>query len=580
MGRLKPGVVPGAAQTEVGAIATRLEARFPEHYQDQTLGLAPLKAEIVGSADRPLLVLLGAVGLVLLIACANVAGLLLARAAVREREFALRTALGATPLGLVRQLLTESILLGLVGGGLGALLGSWSVDLIRTVAPNTIPRIGEVTVDGRILGFTMVISLLSGVLFGLSPAVAGTRRAAAAALRQGERGSGQRGRVRSVLVVAEVALSVVLLSGAGLLLRSFVSVLGADSGFDGKNVLSLITVLPPTRYPDEASQLRFVTAAVERIKQLPGVLSAAEVNTLPLSNLGGNTSLQVEGAPEGEGPSSVPYRTVAGSYFEALRVKLTAGRLLNDQDGPGAPPVAVLSQAAAGKFFGTADPIGRNIRLGNDRGPRTVVGVVHDVRDIALDQPPPPLVYYPFGQRPEPIFTLLARTAGDPHQALPAIRRELAAIDPQLAAFLVRTMPELEASTLEQRRFHLTLLGGFATAALVMAAIGLYGLISYSVTQRTREIGIRVALGAGPGLVRALLLREGGALAITGGVLGLLGSLVTSRLLQSQLVGVEPLDPAAILGAVALLFIVMIAATLIPARRATRVDPMVALREG
>lgn len=579
--RLAPGVTVTAAQSELSSEADQLLARFPDQYQDLTLRLSPLKAEIVGSAGRPLLVLLGAVGLVLLIACANVAGLLLARAAARQREFALRTALGASPLGLVRQVLTESVLLGLVGGGLGALLGSWGVDLIRALAPNTIPRISEVTVDGRILAFTTVVSVLSGVLFGLSPALVGTRRASAAALREGERGSGQRGRLRSILVVSEVALSVVLLSGAGLLLRSFASVLRADPGFDGHNVITLLTVLPVTRYSDEASQGRFVTAAVHRMSQLPGVLSAGAVNTVPLSNLGGNTSFQVEGAPEDQAAPIIPYRAVEGAYFDALRVKLTAGRAFTPEDGPDAPHVVLLSQAAARKFFGDVDPVGRRVRMGNDdHGSATVVGVVQDVREVALDQPAPPMVYYPFSQRPETVFILLARTAGDPYLSLPAIRRELAAVDPDLAAFLVRTMPELEASTLQQRRFHLLLLGGFAVAALMMAGIGLYGLISYSVTQRTREIGIRVALGAGPGLVRALLLREGGSLAITGGILGLLGSLVTSRLLQSQLVGVEPLDPAAILGAVGLLFIVMIAATLIPARRATRVDPMVALRQG
>ena len=580
VGRLAPGVTVASAHSDVSAVAAQLLTRFPEQYQDLTMSLAPLKAEIVGSAGRPLLVLLGAVGLVLLIACANVAGLLLARAAAREREFALRAALGAGPLGLVRQVLTESVILGLLGGCLGALLGSWGVDLIRALAANTIPRMGEVTVDGRILAFTTVVSVLSGILFGLSPAVAGTRGAASAALREGNRGSGPRSRLRSVLVVSEVALSVMLLSGAGLLLRSFASVLQADPGFDGRNVITLLTVLPGTRYPGDASQGRFVADAVGRMQRLPGVLSAAAVNTVPLSNLGGSTSFQVEGAPEDQAPPIIGYRAVEGAYFDALNIKPVAGRLFATGDTAGAPHVVLLSQAAVRKFFGDVDPIGRRMRWGNGRAPLTVVGVVQDVREVALDQPAPPLVYYPFSQRPEPVFVLLARTAGDPYLSLPAIRRELAGIDPDLAAFLVRTMPELAASTLQQRRFHLTLLGGFAAAALLMAGIGLYGLISYSVTQRTREIGIRVALGAGPGLVRSLLLREGGSLALTGGVLGLLGSLVTSRLLQSQLVGVRPLDPVAILGAVALLLVVTVAATLIPARRATRVDPMVALRQG
>lgn len=578
--RLAPKVTAAGAQAELSAIASELQTRFPEQYPEQTLSLAPLKSEIIGSADRPLFVLLGAVGLVLLIACANVAGLLLARAAARGREFALRSALGASPLGLVRQVLTESVLLGLAGGAAGALLGGWSVDLIRTFAPNTIPRIGEVSVDGRILGFTVVVSVLSGVLFGLSPALTGSKRAVAQALREDGRAGGHRSRLRSALVVVEVALSVVLLSGAGLLLRSFASVLGADPGFDGHNVLTMLTVLPQPRYPDDASQVRFVSSAIDRLREIPGVEAAGSVNTVPLSNLGGSTSVRVEGRPEEGAAPVIGYRLVAGSYFEVVHVRLTEGRLLSDRDGPQAPPVALLSQSAARQFFGDADPIGRQIRLGNDNRPRTVVGIVQDVRDVALDQPPNPLIYAPFSQRPETVFTLVARTSGDPRLALPAIRRQLATIDPGLAVFLVRTMGELEASTLQRRSFHLMLLGGFAAAALVMAAIGLYGLISYSVTQRTREIGIRVALGAGPGLVHRLLLREGGSLALAGVGLGLLGSIVTSRLLRSQLVGVEPLDPAAVGGTVVLLLLVTVIAILIPARRATRVDPLVALREG
>lgn len=580
VGRLGSGVTLTAAQTELSSIAGDLVNRFPDQYQDQTLQIAPLKAAIVGSSGRPLLVLLGAVALVLLIACANVAGLLLARATAREREFALRSALGAGAMRLVRQVLTESVMLSLAGGALGVLLGGWGVDLIRALAPNTIPRIGEVSVDGGILGFTVLVSVVSGILFGISPALLGTRRAPATVLREGSRGGSGRSRLRNTLVVAEVALSVILLSGAGLLIRSFVAVLRASPGFDGHNVITLLTVLPPSRYPDDASQARFTTLAVERLRSLPGVLSAGAVNTVPLSNLGGNTSVRVEGTLENQAAPIIGYRAVEGGYFDALRLKLTAGRRFTDQDRAGAPGVVLLSQAAASRFFGDLDPIGRRVIMGNAHAPLTVVGVVQDVREVALDQPAPPLIYYPFSQRPEPVFVLLARTEGDPYLTLPAIRRELATIDPDLAAFLVRTMSELEMSTLELRRFHLVLLGSFAAAALVMAAIGLYGLISYSVTQRTREIGIRVALGAGPGLVRQLLLREGGTLVIMGLLVGMLGSLATGRVLRGQLVGVAPIDPVAIGGTVALLFLVTIVAILVPARRATRVDPLEALRQG
>ena len=579
--RMAPGVTEGSARAELAGIGAKLADEYPDQYREQGLTLSALKQAVVGDAGKPLLVLLGAVGMVLLIACANVAGLLVARGAGRQREFSLRVALGASASRLVRQVLTESLVLALLGGALGVLAGLWGVDLIRALAPNSIPRIGEATVDGRILGYTLLISLVSGILFGISPALAGIRRPLAPTLRDGERTSGGGTRLRSTLVVVEVALSVVLLAGAGLLLRSFVVLLRIEPGFDGRNVLTMLTILPPSRYPDRASQHRFRLEALERVKALPGVQSAGAVNTLPLSNLGGNTSFRVVGLPDdGQEPPEVGYRTVAGDYFGSLRIRLVAGRLLTGQDGPKAPPVALLSQAAAQRFFGTEDPVGRQILLGNDQTPRTVVGVVRDTREEGLDRAPAPLVYYPYAQASEPILTLVVRSATDPHLVLPSIRRELAAIDPEQSVFLVRTMNELETSTLEERRFHLWLLGGFAATALALAAIGLYGVIAHSVAQRTREIGIRVTLGAAPGMVQRLVLREGLSLALNGIGLGLVAALATSRLLQSQLVGVGPLDPAAMGGAVALLLGVAVVATLIPARRATLVDPAVALREG
>ena len=578
--RLAPGVSLAAARAELGDIAERLGERFPDDYRGQTLALRPLQQDIVGAARPPLLVLMGAVGLVLLIACSNVSALLLARAETRGREFALRTALGAAPGGLVRQLMTEALVLGLMGGALGALIGSGGVDLIRAVAPNTIPRIGEVSVDGRILLFTLVVAVGSGVLFGLSPALAGRRQAPVAVLRDGARGSGRRSRLRSALVVFEVALSVVLLTGAGLLLRSFARILETDPGFDGRNVLTLLTVLPPTRYSEEASQRAYLTRALARIRELPGVVAAGAVNTVPLSNLGGSTSISLPGQPEEPSQTTIAYRTVAGSYFEAFKLPLRAGRPLVDGDSAGTPPVALLSESAARQFFGGVDPVGRQVRLGNDAGPRTVVGVVGDVRDVALDQAPPSMVYYPYSQRPEAIFTLVVRTAQDPRLSATAIRRELASLDPDLAVFITRTMDDLTAGTLQRRRFILMLLGGFAVAAVVMAAIGLYGLVGYMVVQRTREIGIRVALGAGPAAVQRLLYREGGGLALGGVALGLLGSLLATRLLQSQLVGISPLDPVAIAGTAVVLLLVCLLATAIPARRVTRLDPLAALRDG
>jgi putative ABC transport system permease protein len=579
--RLAPGISEASAGAELAGIASWLADRFPDYYRGQGLALAALKREVVGDAGRPLLVLLGAVGLVLLIACANVAGLLVARGAGRRREFALRRALGAAEGRLVRQVLTESVILALLGGTLGALAGWWGLDLIRALAPNSIPRISEAAMDGRILGYTVVISVASGVLFGLSPALSGARCPLAQALRDSERTVGGGTRLRGALVVLEVALSMVLLTSAGLLLRSFGALLRVEPGFDGRNVLTMLTILPPSRYPDQASRLRFTTTAVERLRALPGVQSAGAVNTLPLSNLGGSTSLRVEGVPDdGQELPEVGYRTIAGEYLESLRIGLVRGRALTDRDRAAAPLVALVNQAAARHFFGDRDPVGQRIQLGNDQAPRTIVGLVRDTQDEGLDRQATPLVYYPYAQGSEPIVTLVLRTAADPRETLPLIRRQLAAIDPQQPVFLVRTMTELEASTLERRRFDLWLLGGFAATALMLAAIGLYGVIAGAVTQRTREIGIRVALGAGPGVVQRLLLREGLSLALTGIGLGLVAALASSRLLQSQLVGVAPLDPAAIGGAVTLLLAVTVVATLIPARRATRVDPAVALRDG
>ncbi len=579
-GRLMAGITEAQAREDVGTIGAALAQEYPDNNRYLALDIASLQNQVVSDAKGPLLVLLGAVGLVLLIACTNVAGLLLARAASRRREFALRAALGASSGRLVRQVLTESILLALVGGGLGIILASWGLQAIRLAAPNSLPRVTEATLDGRMLGFTLVVSLFTGLFFGLSPALQSSRHSASESLKEGARGSaGSRRRsLRGLLVVGEVAMSLILLAGAGLLLRSFVALLQVDPGFDSTNVISMVVLLPPSRYPDDASRMAFSRSALARLGALSGVQSAGVVNTIPLSNLGDNTSFQVVGHPEPVGGRPiVPYRTVAGSYFDVLRIRLTAGRGFTGQDGSTAPPVAILSEAAARRFFPGEDPLGRQIQLGQGP-PRSVVGIARDVRDAGVDRPVVAEVFYPFEQGPEPIFTLVARTAGDPHDLVPAIRRELAAIDPQQSVFLVRTLPELLTSSLDGRRFHLWLLAGFAGSALALAAIGLYGVVAYSVAQRTREIGIRVALGAKEGVVLGLLLREGLGLALAGVAIGLIGVLGVTRVLASQLYGVGPLDPPAIGGVVLILLAVAFIATLIPARRATRVDPMVALR--
>jgi putative ABC transport system permease protein len=582
IGRLAPGATLARANQELQPVALRLQQDYPDNNARMGLDAVPLKDQVVGDAPRPLLVLLAAVGFVLLIACANVGGLLLARAAGREREIAVRTALGATPGRLARQVLTESAVLSLAGGSVGVALAAWGVESLRVVAPDTLPRLADITIDGRVLLFTLAISLVSGVLFGLWPVL---RRAdgMSDALREGGRHGWSTGRrrLRAGIVTAEVALSIVLLTGAGLLLRSFVRLAAVDPGFDATNVITMFGLLPPARYPDATSLARYQRRIVDRLQEIPGVSAAGTVNTLPLSNLGSNTSADAVEHPAvnmAEMPN-VAYRLIGGSYFRAMGIPVVAGRDFGPGDTAGAPPVAIVNQAAAKRFFPGENPLGRHLRLMNgDMVPKTIVGVVRDTHGEALDVAATPEVSYPFAQGPEPILTLAIRTRGDPHRLLPAIHHALTAVDPQQPYYAVRTMDDLLAASLAQRRFDLDLLAGFAVVALLLAAIGLYGLIAYSVSQRTQEIGVRMALGADAPRVLGLVLRDGFALTAAGTGIGLLAAAWLTRFLQSQLFGVGTLDPVAY-GLVVIVFALVAGlASYIPARRATRVDPVVALR--
>lgn len=387
--------------------------------------------------------------------------------------------------------------------------------------------------------------------------------------------------MRSGLVVAEVALSIALLVGAGLLLRSFIHLAEVDPGFDGTNVVTMLALLPHATYPDEPSFERYEHQALARIAEVPGVTDVGAVNTLPLSDLGNSTSLRIVGQPAPP-PGQVPvvaYRVIGGNYFHALSIAVVAGRAFGPGDTAGAKRVAVINQAAAARFFPGQDPIGHQLTLDNaDSPPRTIVGVVHDVHGIGLDRPAESEVSYPYEQGADPILTFVVRTRSDPHADVPAIRRALAQVDPQLGFFAIRTMPELLASTLARRRFDLWLLAGFAATALLLAAVGLYGLIAYSVAQRTREIGIRMALGADAPLVRRLVIREGLELAAAGMAAGLVLAAALTRFLQSQLFDVGALDPIAYAAVLVLFTVIAGVASWVPARRATRVDPMTALR--
>ncbi len=583
LGRLNTNVTLSVVQTEVADISRQLAGEYPEHDARLLLQVSSLQSVVVGDSTRSLFLLLGAVGFVLLIACANVANLLLARAASRRREMALRTALGATRGRLAGQMLTESIVLALIGGLLGILAARWGVHLIQVAAPDNIPRLEEVTVNAGVLGFTFVISILTGVIFGVVPALQALRTAPGEALKESGRLSAglHRSRLRNALITAEIALSLVLLAGAGLLLRSFRSVAGVETGFDGTNVITMVTLLPPTRYPDADGQAVYARRAVAAISRLPGVVHAGVINTLPLSNLGSSTTMEIVGrpAPRVADRPTVNNRIIEGSYYAALRIPVVAGREFNPGDSAGAPRVAIINEALAEKFFPGENPIGRKILL-FEGSPleKTIVGVVGDTRGESLETPAVPEASYPMSQGESPLVTIVARTAGDPHALLPSMRRELLAIDPDLSFFMVRTMDELLSGTLAQRRFNLWLLGGFSLAALLLASIGLYGVIAYSVAQRTRELGVRAALGADRGAILRMLLSEGMKITGTGAALGLVGALSLGRLLGNQLYGVGPFDPLAFAGVLLVLFTVAAVAIYVPARRATRVAPTVAMQ--
>ncbi len=582
IGRLAPGVTIPHAAADLHVIAQRLAASYPDDNAHMGLAVGPLKDQVIGQASRPLVVLLGAVAFVLLIACANVGGLQLARAAGRERELAIRTALGASQVRLARQLLTESAVLSLAGGLVGVGLAAWGIEALRVAAPNSLPRLGEVSLNGSVLVFTLVTSLVSGLLFGLWPVL---RRAegTANALREGGRHgwSRQRRRLRAGIVVAEVAISIVLLTGAGLLLRSFARLAAVDPGFDGTNVVTMFALLPPSHFTSMAKLAAYERIVQQRLSAIPGVTAAGSVNTLPLSNIGNNTTVDILDHPAASMADAPPagYRSIGGDYFKALRIPILQGRDFGPGDTAGAPPVAIINQAAAARFYPAENPIGRRLRLmGGDTAVKTIVGIVRDTHGEGLDIAASPEVSFPYQQGPDVVFTLVIRTQGDPHALLPVIQRELEAADPQQPYWAVRTMPELVAASVAQRRFNLVLLGGFAASALLLAAIGLYGLIAYSVSQRTQEIGIRMALGAGRRLVLGLVLRDGMALTAAGVGIGLVAAALLSRVLRSQLYGVGTIDPLAYSGVVVVFSMVAILASYLPARRAASVDPVEALR--
>jgi putative ABC transport system permease protein len=587
IGRLKPDVTLEQAQANMAAVAARVERQYPDIYQ----GNIRITATVVGLTRRMtrnvrliVLMLFGAVGLVLLIACANIANLQLARAADRRKEIAIRSALGASSRRITRQALTESLLLAFIGGMIGLLLALWALDLIVKFGPENIPRLSEVDLDPRALGFTLVVTLLTGVLFGLAPALQSARVSLTEALNESGRAPGSGGRegarLRNMLVILETALAVVLLVGAGLLVNSFVRLLRTPPGFNPEGVIVARTTLPAARYPQAERGKAIYRRALERIAALPGVQQVSVASALPLASEW-QIGFRVEGG--GENEYYTAYSSwVSDDFFRAMGIPLKKGRVFTDQDRADTPPVVVINEAMARRFWPGQDATGKRIRWGGWDPPSglTIAGVVADVKFSSLEAETPPTIYMPVFQIPrirrDAIF--IARTSADPSSLAAAMRREIAAVDAELPVYDVRTMNQVIAESVAQRRFTMGLLAIFAFTALGLAALGLYGVLSYAVTQRTREIGIRMALGGRRLDALKLVVGQGMKMAMIGALAGLIASLALTRLMKGLLFGVSASDPLTFVAVALLLMIVALLACYMPARRATKVDPMVALR--
>ncbi|HEV3468003.1 MAG TPA: ABC transporter permease, partial [Pyrinomonadaceae bacterium] len=581
--RLKPGVTLEQAQAEMDAIAAQLREQHPDTNAGAGAAVASLHEQAVGGIRPALLTFLAAVGLVLLIACANVANLLLARAAARQKEMAVRMALGAGRLRIVRQLLTESVLLASLGGAAGLLLALWATNLLAALGSGAIPRPDEIGLDSRVLLFTLGVSLLTGVAFGLAPALAASRPNLHEMLKEGGRcqtGGAGRKRLRSFLVVSEVALSLLLLVGAGLLVKSFVRLQQVNPGFDPRNVLTMYAFLPGARYPEEWQHADFFEKVLERARQLPGVEAAGVVSNLPVSGNFDRIGLYVEGH-EAAGREDIPdperYMVDAG-YFKAMRIPLLGGRAFGPQDTAEAPPVVIVNEGLARRFWPEGGALGKRIRTDPSRPWMTVVGVVGEVRHYGLETAPTMQLYLPHRQVPSQVMTLVVRCAGDPAALAAAVREQVWAVDKDQPVYNVRTMEQLLGESLAQRRFTMLLVAVFAGAALLLAAVGLYGVMSYAVAQRTHEIGIRMALGAQRRDVLRIMLGQGMSLTLAGVCLGLAAAAGLTRVLASLLYGVSATDPSVYAGVTLILTAVAFLASSIPARKATRVDPVIALR--
>ncbi len=579
-GRLRPTVSLAQAKAAMADLSGRLQK---ERSIDHDAKLMSLQQSIVPASMRTmLLLLLGAVGFVLLIACGNVANLLLARSTARQKEMAIRLALGASRSRLIRQLLTESLLLALLSGGSGLLLSFWGVGVFVAAARTLLPRLDEVGLDSRVLLFTIGISLITGLIFGIAPAIRASKGKLQESLKEGGgsgAGAGQQ-RLRGLLVVTQVALSLVLLIGAGLLVKSFVHVLTADKGFDAEQVLTASLSLPLVKYAEPQQQALFFQQFLERLKTVPGVESAAIVNNAPLEGGGVDGGIKIEGRtdPPDQQPTAEK-SIISAEFFSVMRTSLVRGRVFTDRDNAGTAPVAIINESLARRYFGGEDPIGKRIDFNwETKGTQEIVGIVRDVKQYGLDLPTAPTIYVPYLQRPDSAMTVVVRSQVTPASLVGAMRQQLLAVDKEQPLARVRTMQQVVAESIAQRRVMVLVFAIFGALALLLAALGLYSVIAYTVTLRTREIGVRMALGAQPVDVLKLVISNGMALALIGIAVGLVGAFSLTRLMASLLFGVTSTDATTFAAVPLLLIVVALLACLIPARRATKVDPLVALR--
>lgn len=587
VGRLAPGVPIESARAAMNTRWSALGQEYPDALEGFGLNLVPLGDQVVGRTLRTALwIMLGAVGAVLLIGCVNVANLLLSRATVREREVSVRLALGASRRRLVKQLLTESLLLATLGGLLGVALASVGLRLLVGLAPAEIPRIETVTVDGVVLAVTLLVVAATGIVFGLAPALQASRADLASTLRAaGRDGAGTRhgNRTRQLLAGAQLSLVVVLLVGAGLLIRSFQEVRRVDLGFDRENLLTVRLALPGASYQDDLQRVAFFNEVVTRVNAIPMVQGAAATSSVFLSQTPRSTNISIEErtpAP-GEANIEVPLDAITPEYFRVMATPLVRGRSFTEQDDADAPPVVIINQNMARRFWGEEDPIGKRMKYGSpgSESPwRTIVGVVSDMRRTGFDAPVRFETFLPVSQMADGAMTLVVRTAGDPAAVIPSVRAAVRAVDPDLPLYDVQTMDQQLAGMIAQRRFSMTLLGTFAVLALVLGIVGVYGVTSYLVAQRTREVGVRIALGAEPGQLVRLVVWQGMRVAMIGLAAGLVGAVVLGRMMEGLLYGVATVDLLTLAGVTVLLVLATLVANYVPARRAARVSPLVALR--